>query len=125
MKPEKDGKIALIPTKVNAFVGDLAAGQFEQQLAHALSCVAAGVVGYGKVGSVTVKFDLKRIGDDSRQVNIGHEIKMAQPTMRGKKVEEIAMTTQMYVNQGGNMSIFPDTQGDFFKTTGELPLTTK
>ena len=109
----------LKPTELSRFFGDLGAGKFEQQLAHALSLAALGTVAHGKVGTVTVKINLKRVSVDSRQVGITHQVVMAQPTERGKKVEDYEMQTQMYVNRGGDMSVFPETQGDLFETTAK------
>ena len=55
-----------------------------QQVAVALSSVAAGVVEHGKKGKVTLSFDISQIGE-SHQVKITHKLDFAQPTKRGQK----------------------------------------
>lgn len=92
------------PTDVNAFINDLNAGVFAQQIARALSDVAAGVVEHGKKGRVQITLDLTQIGE-SHQVKVTHKLDFNQPTKRGSRREDTALDTPMYVTSAG-LSLF-------------------
>lgn len=94
------------PTDVPNFFHDLTGG-FERQLAHVLSDVASGVTDNDKGdGTVTIKLKLKR-NAETQQVNITHELSYTAPTSKGSRSEVTANTTPMYVNDGGEISLFP------------------
>lgn len=105
-------------TDVNQFFEDLDGGVFIQKLARALSEVAGGVVDNNAKGKLTIKLDLKRIGQ-SYQVNIGHTLDYTVPTPRGEISEKDTTETPMHVNTGGRLSIFPENQHQMFTRTGE------
>jgi len=87
-------------TDTTEFFDNLNAGVFSQQIGHALSDVAAGVVEYGKAGKVIITLEMKRIGESS-QVNITHTLDYTQPTLRGKRREDTTLDTPMYVTANG------------------------
>jgi hypothetical protein len=95
-------------TNTAEFIGELNAGVFADQIGHALSEVAAGVVDNSKVGTVTVTFTLKQIAS-SHQVAINHKLSYKVPTKRGSRSEDTALDTPMYVGEGGRLTLFPET----------------
>jgi hypothetical protein len=104
-------------TNVSQLLKDLDAGVFEQKIAHALSQVAAGVVDHGRAGRVQVTFDLKQIGE-SHQVACVHKLVFSQPTSKGKVSEENTTETPLYVNAGGELTLFPNNQARMFDKHG-------
>lgn len=96
------------PTDTAEFIGELNAGVFADQIGHALSEVAAGVVDNSKVGTVTLTFSLKQIAS-SHQVAVTHKLAFKVPTKRGSRTEDTAFETPMYVGEGGRMTLFPET----------------
>lgn len=105
------------PTDINAFLEDLNAGTFAQQIGIALSDVAMGVTTTTKrSGRVVIELDVKRIGE-SNQVNVKHKVKMKRPTLKGMRTEELEGETPMHVGPGGKMTLFPENQADMFSST--------
>ncbi|AQL40066.1 hypothetical protein [Pseudomonas syringae] len=96
------------PTDTAEFIGELNAGVFANQVGHALSEVAAGVVDNKKVGTVTLTFSLKQIAD-SHQVTVNHKLAYKVPTKRGSRTEDTTLDTPMYVGEGGRLTLFPET----------------
>ena len=96
-------------TDVNQFFTDLDGGVFEQKLSRILSDVAAAVIDNNHAGSVTIKLDLKRIGD-SYMLDIKHKLAYTKPTVRGDITENNATSTPMHVGVGGCMTLFPESQ---------------
>lgn len=97
------------------FLEELDAGVFANKVTSALKATALGVATWGdkgRKGSVTVTFDMKRIGE-SNQVELTHAIKYSRPTKRGKTTEDDATQTPLHVGAGGKLSLFPDTQQKF------------
>jgi hypothetical protein len=88
------------PTDLNAFMNDLNAGIFAQQVANALSEVGAAVVNFSKKGQIKLTFDISQIAESS-QVKITHKLEYAMPTRRGSKREDSALDTPMYVTPKG------------------------
>jgi len=88
------------PTNTAEFFDNLNAGVFSQQIGHALSDVAAGVVEYGKKGKVIITLELSPLGETS-QVNISHTLDYVQPTKRGKRREDTTLDTPMHVTPNG------------------------
>lgn len=95
-------------TDTAEFINELNAGVFAQQIGHALSEVAAGVVDNGKAGNVTITFNLKQIAG-GHQVAINHKLAFKVPTKRGNRSEDTALDTPMYVGEGGRLTLFPET----------------
>lgn len=95
-------------TNTTEFISDLNAGVFADQIGHALSEVAAGVVETGKVGTVTIIFTMKQIAS-SHQVEINQKLTYRAPTRRGDRSENTVMDTPMYVGEGGQLTLFPRT----------------
>lgn len=95
------------PTDTAEFLGELNAGVFANQIGHALSEVASGVVDNGKVGSVTLTFTLKQIAN-SHQVTVNHKLAYKVPTKRGSRSEDTTLDTPMHVNEGGRLTLFAE-----------------
>ncbi len=68
------------PTDTVEFIGELNAGVFANQIGHALSEVAAGVVDNKKVGTVTLTFSLKQIADSHRSPSTTNWPTKCQPS---------------------------------------------
>ncbi len=96
-------------TDIQQLLDDLNGGVLAQQVGQALSEVAAGVVGTGKAGSVTLKLDLKRI-DRSAQVTMSHKLSLSAPTETGKYTDESTTSTVLHVNKGGRLTLVPEAQ---------------
>lgn len=88
------------PTDPGEFIANLNAGVFANQVATALSAVAAAAVDHGKKGQVKLVFDISRIGE-SHQVKISHKLEYTEPTKRGSRREDTALETPMYVTETG------------------------
>lgn len=95
-------------TDVQQFIEDQNGGVLIQQMGHLLSEVATGVTNTGKDGEVTIKFKIKRNGDEgSTQVNIKAELAHKTPTSRGQRTETTSSETPMHVGSGGAITLFP------------------
>lgn len=99
-------------TDVETLISELDGGVLAQKIGRALSDVAAGTVLTGKVGKVSITFDMKQIGESS-QIEMANKISYTKPTDKGKSSEENTTKTPLYVGRGGKLSIFPDEQGQF------------
>ena len=106
-----------MPTDVTRFIQELDAGVFEEKVSRALAEVSASVIDNNKTGSVTLKFDLQRIGS-SYQVAVKHKLSYVKPTSKGKVSEENSTETPMHVGAKGYLSIFPENQTQLFTKTG-------
>jgi hypothetical protein len=95
-------------------LGELDAGIFVQKAHEALKQAAMGTIQSGKKGSVTLVFELDRIGETS-SVQVKHTLKYTKPTKNGKTTEENTTSTAMYVDNLGYLTISPQTQDDLFK----------
>ena len=95
-------------TDTAEFISELNAGIFANQIGHALSEVAAGVVDNKKIGTVTLTFTLKQIADSS-QVTVNHKLAYKVPTKRGSRSEDTTLDTPMHVGSGGCLTLFPET----------------
>ena len=105
-------------TDIAEFFSDLNAGVFEQQVAHALSEVAAAVIDNAMAGKVSLQFDIRQISN-STQVAVKHKLSYQRPTKNGKRSEESTHETPMYVGKEGKLSFFPENQNQLFTKTGE------
>lgn len=105
-------------TDVTEVLEDMEAGNFMNQLAHALSRVADGVVTNGTKGQVVVTLDVKQIANSS-SVHVTHALKYVEPTSRGEITEKTQSATPFHVNQGGKLTLYPENQGQLFSKTGE------
>lgn len=99
-------------TNVEQLLGDLEGGVFAQKLAIALSDAALAVAHTGKKGSVSVSFDMKRIGE-TNQVEVTHKLSYSKPTAKGKVVEESASSTPLHVGGRGALTLIPQTHAMF------------
>jgi len=104
---------------VPVFISDLHLGVFEKKIAHALSTVAAGVITHSRAGKVTLTFDVSQIGA-GQQVMVAHKIGFKAPTENGSASEEDTTKTAMYVGEDGNMTIFPEGQGQLLDKHGAV-----
>ena len=107
------------PTDVSQLIGELGAGVVEEKLATILSSVASQCIAQNKTGQVTLVLDMKPVGDHE-QINIKHKIAYKQPKKRGSIAEDDTQETVMYVNEGGNISQFPEHQMDMLGKNAEL-----
>lgn len=101
----------MTPSDVQQVFSELGAGVVEEKLGAMLSLVASQVVAHDKVGEVTIKLKMKRVGSTD-QVSIEHTLAYKQPKRRGSIAEDDTQETVMYVNEGGNISQFPENQMD-------------
>lgn len=101
-------------TDVNQFMSEIGGGVFAEQIASALSDVAANVMLHNKAGKVTISFDLKKMNGDTSQVMIKHKLDYKVPTNRGQRTETGTTETPMYVGRAGKMSIRDESQQDMF-----------
>jgi len=108
-----------MPTDVHNFIDELGAGVFEKKVAIALGEVSAAVIDNDKKGSVTLKFDIARIGS-SHQVTIKHQIAQVMPTKYGKKAEENTTETPMHIGRNGYLSVFPEDQTSLLDIHGGI-----
>ena len=106
-------------TKVDQFIADLNGGVLEEQLSAILSEVASAVVDHGRKGEVTLKLDIKKLGE-GHQVQIEHTLKYKRPTMRGSRSEDSASTTPMHVGSKGALTFFPENQTTMFDKKGNV-----
>jgi len=94
------------PTEVQEFLANLYGGVFDQKIAHTLSDVAAGVIHHGREGKISINLTLKRI-ENSAQVTVDHELVYKKPTANGTQGENDKTSTPMFVNQGGQITLYP------------------
>lgn len=105
-------------TNPSELIEDLDGGVFAQKIGAALSQVAGGVVEHGRKGRVSITLDLERIGNSS-QVKCAHKLTYKQPTSKGAVSEDNTTETPLYVNAGGELTLFPKDQGQMFDKNGE------
>ena len=101
----KDGLTS--ETNVNDFISELNAGMLVTQLGLTLSAAALGTVINGrgsKKGKVTLELNIQQIGEND-QVVITSKISSSIPTKTGKKSEESATDTPMFVGKKGILTI--------------------
>lgn len=99
------------PTDVAQVVSELGAGVVEEKLGTILSQVATQVIATKKQGTVKLELKLKQVGSTD-QVTIEHTLSYKQPKKRGDISETDVQETVMFVNEGGNISQFPENQLD-------------
>ena len=99
------------PTNVPQFISELGAGVVEEKLAHMISEVATQVVALDKMGEITLNIKLKKLGD-SDQLKVEHKLAYKRPKKRGSISEDDTQESMMWVNEGGNVTQFPENQLD-------------
>lgn len=110
----------LKPTDTTKFLGDLTGGAFTDQIGHALSDVAESVISTGKKGQVVITLDIEQMGDkESSQVGIKHKLAYTAPERFGTRKEDYARKTPMYVNHGGEMSLFANHTAGLFDQSNQ------
>ena len=105
-------------TTIETLMAELDGGTLGPRIAAALAEAAVGDAACNdkrKKGKVTLEFTITPVGGDQSQVQIDHSIKFATPTQRGKKQEEIATSSVMYVSNRGAITVLPNTNKDMFK----------
>lgn len=110
-----------IPTDTAAFLEELNGGAFANQIGHALSEVAAGVVDHGKAGKLVITLDFSQIGESS-QVKIKHKLDYKVPTKRGTRSENTSLDTPMHVGSGGKITLFAEKHDQLFSRE-QAPIT--
>ncbi|MBG2711033.1 hypothetical protein ACNARU_09640 [Proteus sp. WDL240414] len=108
-------------TNVPDFLSELDAGVFENKVSVALNDVALGVLNNGGKGKVIIELDIERLSNsmEEKRVEITHKLKFTAPTLRGKRTEEDATKTPMYVGKGGKLTIMQEDQGQLFSLQGQ------
>ncbi|EPZ9226151.1 TPA: hypothetical protein SMN24_000199 [Proteus mirabilis] len=108
-------------TNVPDFLSELDAGVFENKVSVALNDVALGVLNNGGKGKVSIELDIERLSNsmEEKRVEITHKLKFTAPTLRGKRTEEDATKTPMYVGKGGKLTIMQEDQGQLFSLQGQ------
>lgn len=108
-------------TNVPDFLSELDAGVFENKVSVALNDVALGVLNNGGKGKVSIELDIERLSNsmEEKRVEITHKLKFTTPTLRGKRTEEDATKTPMYVGKGGKLTIMQEDQGQLFSLQGQ------
>ena len=110
----------LKPTDTTKFLTELTGGAFSDQIGHALSDVAESVTATGKKGQVVITLDIEQMGDkESSQVGIKHKLTYTAPERFGSRKEDYTRKTPMYVNNGGEMSLFANHTADIFDQTNQ------
>ncbi|EKQ3556034.1 hypothetical protein P4464_000508 [Salmonella enterica] len=104
-------------TDVTTFINDLDGGVFVNKVGAVLSEVALGVSSTNKKGKVIIEMELSSL--DENRISIAHKLKFSRPTMRGSKSEEDTTNTPMYVNKGGELTLFQKNQGQLFDINGQ------
>ncbi|EBM5663470.1 hypothetical protein L3L93_001605 [Salmonella enterica] len=104
-------------TNVENFIKELDGGVFIDKVGAVLSEVALGVNSTNKKGKVIIEMELSSL--DENRVSIAHKLKFNRPTMRGSKSEEDTTNTPMYVNKGGELTLFRKDQGQLFDINGQ------
>ncbi|MER1692083.1 hypothetical protein [Proteus mirabilis] len=108
-------------TNVPDFLSELDAGVFENKVSVALNDAALGVLNNGGKGKVIIELDIERLSNsmEEKRVEITHKLKFTAPTLRGKRIEEDATKTPMYVGKGGKLTIMQEDQGQLFSLQGQ------
>ncbi|EOI3588446.1 hypothetical protein ACMSYV_000360 [Proteus mirabilis] len=108
-------------TNVPDFFSELDAGVFENKVSVALNDVALGVLNNGGKGKVIIELDIERLSNsmEEKRVEITHKLKFTAPTLRGKRTEDDATKTPMYVGKGGKLTIMQEDQGQLFSLQGQ------
>lgn len=108
-------------TNVPDFLSELDAGVFENKVSVALNDAALGVLNNGGKGKVIIELDIERLSNsmEEKRVEITHKLKFTAPTLRGKRTEEDATKTPMYVGKGGKLTIMQEDQGQLFSLQGQ------
>lgn len=110
-------------TSIETLMNELDGGTLGPRLAAALAESALGVAACNdkrKKGKVTLELTITPVGGDQAQVQIDHTVKFTSPTQRGKKQEEIATSSVMYVSNRGAITVLPNTNKDMFKPDESL-----
>ncbi|MBW5823326.1 hypothetical protein [Yersinia enterocolitica] len=108
----------MIKTDVTTFINDLDGGVFANKVGTVLSEVALGVNDTNKKGKIIIEMEVSSL--DENRVTVSHKLKFTRPTMRGNRSEEDTTTTPMYVNKGGELSLFKKDQHQLFSIDGQV-----
>lgn len=102
------------PTNVENFIGEVNAGVLAKQIGHALSDVAESVLSHEDKGEITLKIKMAP-SKNASQVELDYTLDYKAPkAKKGFRSERTPGNTLMYVGNGGKLSTFPESQGDFF-----------
>ncbi|MGP5656755.1 MULTISPECIES: hypothetical protein [Psychrobacter] len=108
-----------IQTNVENFIGEVNAGVLAKQIGHALSDVAESVIAHEDKGEITLKIKMAPSKNIS-QVELDYQLSYKAPKARkGFRSESTPGDTLMYVGRGGQLSTFPEHQGDIFKQNAD------
>lgn len=105
-------------TTIETLMAELEGGTLGPRIATALAEVCLGVAACNdrkKKGKVTLEFLITPIGADQSQVQLDHTVKFTTPTQRGKKQEELATSSVMYVSNRGAITVLPNNNRELFK----------
>lgn len=103
------------PTDIQEFIEPQDGGALKERIETILSDVATAVIDQGQKGKVDISFAMDQISS-SCQVEVTATLKYTRPRSNGDISETYKVKTPMYVNSGGKMTFFSESQGDMFKT---------
>ena len=101
------------PTDIKDLLESQDGGSFKERVERVLSEVANAVIDEGNQGEVNLKIKMDRI-QESTQITVASDVSYKRPTNRGKVTENYETKTPMYVNSGGDVSLFSRDQEDAF-----------
>lgn len=101
-------------TDVQDFLDSLEGGVLHEALGSILSDVAQAVRNNdGKAkGKIALTLSFEKFGDS--QVMVTHKLDFKKPTNKGSITEDRASQTPMFVNKGGELTLFQKDQDDLF-----------
>lgn len=101
-------------TNVEDFLSSLEGGVFHEALSSILSDVAMHVRNNdGKAkGKIKLELSFEKFGD--QQVMVTHKMDFKKPTNKGSITEDRVSQTPMFVNKGGELTLFQKDQDDMF-----------
>ncbi|EXS28446.1 hypothetical protein J690_1908 [Acinetobacter sp. 742879] len=97
--------INLRPTDCEEFINDIDGGEFAEQLSRAVSKVATAAMETQKAGVITIQLKFTK-GAGHNNITVEHKLVSNAPLPKGKCVEEHRDKTPMYLNTGGDVSLF-------------------
>lgn len=101
-------------TNVQEFLGNLEGGVLEEALGSILSDIAFAVRNTDSriKGRVSLDLSFEKLNDE--QVMVTHKVDFKKPTSKGSISEDRVSQTPMFVNKGGELTLFRKDQEDMF-----------
>lgn len=101
-------------TDIQEFLSNLEGGVLQEALGHIVSDVAFAVRHNDSriKGRVNISLSFEKLNDD--QVMVTHKVEFKKPTNKGSISEDRESQTPMFVNKGGELTVFRKDQEDMF-----------